>query len=120
MDFIDLAAVDYGSLTLDADSGKVKISFFDANKKAAKASTVTFADGSSRSNLSTVTLVADNVTTDNISLSALDDTIKYLKIEAVGASAGTSAARRSRVQERCSTTGKWRFAGSVVRVHGAG
>ena len=83
VDCIDLTAGSYSSLSLDAASGKVKISFFDANQKAVKASSVKFADGSVKSNLSTVTLAADNAVTDNLMLGSLDDAIKYLKIEAM-------------------------------------
>ena len=79
VDFISFA--DYQELAVDAVSGKVKVSFFDENRKAVKAS-VTYANGKVAT-LNNVTLVTDNVSTDSILLSDLDDAIKYLKIEAL-------------------------------------
>ena len=80
LDCFDLSEI--GSLALDAGQGKVKVSFFDGNKKAVKVAEMTMADGSCKKNVSTLTLVAGNNTTDSFKLADIGDAVKYLKIEA--------------------------------------
>ena len=72
---------DVAQLMLDMEKGKAKVSFYDANKKAVKVAEVTMADGSVRKNVSALTLVTGNGTTDRFTVAALDDAVKYLKIE---------------------------------------
>ena len=83
LDFISLNDVDHDRLAVDAASGKVKVSFYGENRKAVKVAEVTMADGTVKKNVSSLTLVADNKTTDNFDIAALDDAVKYLKIEAL-------------------------------------
>ena len=66
---------------LDMAQGKTKVSFYDKNKKAVKVSALTMADGSVKKNVSSLKLVAGNGTTDKFTIAALDDAVKYLKIE---------------------------------------
>ena len=78
-DCFDLLVID--SLKLDATQGKVKVSFYGADKKAVKVASMTMADGTVKKNVSGVTLVAGNKTTDNFTF-AVGDAVRYLKIEA--------------------------------------
>ena len=55
--------------------------YFDADKKAVTVAALTMADGSAMENVSTLTLTANDGTTDNFTIAALDDAVKYLKIE---------------------------------------
>ena len=87
VDFINLQNGDFDTLALDMKTGKTKLSFFDRDHNAVKATSVTFKDGSSQINVASVTLVADNPTTDSIRLSDLDDAIKYLRIDAASTGA---------------------------------
>ena len=87
VDFINLQKGDFDTLALDMKTGKTKLSFFDKDHNAVKATAVTFKDGSSKINVASVTLVADNPTTDSIRLSDLDDAIKYLRIDAASTGA---------------------------------
>ena len=80
LDYLDLAAVD--AFNLDAGQGKVKVSFFNEQKKAVKVAQLTMADGSVKKNVSDLTLVADNKMTDSFDLAAIDDAVRYMKIEA--------------------------------------
>ena len=81
-DCFDLANATVDSLKFDMGSGKAKVSFLDADNKAVKVAEMTMADGSIRKNVSSLTLVAENKTTDSFDIAALDDSIRYLKIEA--------------------------------------
>ncbi len=72
---------DVAKLMIDMEKGKAKVSFYDANKKAVKVSELTMANGSVRKNVSALTLTTGNGTTDNFTVAALDDAVKYLKIE---------------------------------------
>ena len=81
-DYFDLASATVDALKFDMGSGKAKVSFFNADNKAVKATEITMADGSVKKNVSSLTLVADNATTDHFDIAALDDSIRYLKIEA--------------------------------------
>ena len=81
IDYFDLSYV-VDDLKLNIKNGKTKVSFFDENNKAVKVANVTMADGSVKKNVSSLTLVADDATTDTITLASLDDSIRYLKIEA--------------------------------------
>ena len=87
VDFYDLS--DATGLVLDMTAGKAKVSFLDANGKAVKVSGVVFADGSVKNNQSNLSLVTDNKSTDRFTLGALDDAVKYLKIEAGAAGANS-------------------------------
>ena len=60
---------------------KAQVSFYDQNKKAVKVSALTMANGSVKKKVSSLTLVAGNATTDKFTIAALDDAVKYLKIE---------------------------------------
>ena len=72
---------DVAKLMLDMEKGKAKVSFYDANKKAVKVSAVTMANGSVKKNVSALTLTTNNAATDKFTIAALDDAVKYLKIE---------------------------------------
>ena len=87
VDFYDLS--DATGLVLDMTAGKAKVSFLDANGKAVKVSGVVFADGSVKNNQTNLSLVTDNKSTDRFTLGALDDAVKYLKIEAGAAGANS-------------------------------
>ena len=84
-DCFDLSGID--GLSLDAGTGKVKVSFFDEHRKAVKAN-VTYANGQ-EAQLASVTLAADNTKTDSIAFSAIDDSIRYMKIEAASSKSNT-------------------------------
>ena len=84
-DCFDLSGID--GFTLDAGAGKVKVSFFDEQQKAVKAN-VTYANGQ-EAQLASVTLTADNAKTDSIALGAIDDAIRYMKIEAATSKSNT-------------------------------
>ena len=79
VDYYDVG--DVAQLMLDMEKGKTKVSFYDENKKAVKVSAVTMADGIAKENVSSLTLTAGNGTTDNFTLAAVDEGVKYLKIE---------------------------------------
>ena len=78
VDCFDLSKID--DLKIDVKAGKIKVSFFNAQKKAVKTSFV-YANKKT-ANLATATLVANNAKTDHIALGAIDDAIRYMKIEA--------------------------------------
>ena len=81
-DYFDLANATVDAMKFDMGSGKAKVSFFNADNKAVKVAEMTMADGSVKKNVSNLTLVADNKTTDSFDIAALDDSIRYLRIEA--------------------------------------
>ena len=81
IDYFDLSAVKK-QLKLDAGQGKLKVSFYDKNNKAVKVAQVKMANNSVKKNVSALILVANDKVTDRITLGALDDAIRYLKIEA--------------------------------------
>ena len=85
IDCFDLSGLD--DLSLDAGTGKIKVSFFDDQQKAVKAN-VTYANGQ-EAQLASVTLAADNAKTDSIAFSAIDDSIRYMKIEAATSKSNT-------------------------------
>jgi len=87
VDFISLKNGDFDTLSLDMKSGKAEISFYDANHNAVKAASVTFKNGSTKTNVASVSVVADNPVSDSIRLSDLDDAIKYLRIDAASTGA---------------------------------
>ena len=74
VDFYDVGNV--AQLMIDMGKGKVNVSFYDENKKAVNVATVTMADWLAKENVSSLTLE-----TDNFTVAALDDAVKYLKIE---------------------------------------
>ena len=80
LDCYNLANV--GGFALDAVTGKAKVSFYDARGNALKVAEVKMADGSIKNNVASLTLTADNASTDHIALSDLDDAVRYLKVEA--------------------------------------
>ena len=65
-------------------AGKTKVSFFDKNKQAVKVASVKMANGSIKANAASLTLAAGNAATDHFTVAAIDDAVKYLKIEASG------------------------------------
>ena len=84
-DMVDYCAVSgIDGLTFDMTAGKTKVSFFDAAGVKVKVASVTMANGSEKKNVSSLTLAANNATTDNFTIAAIDDAVKYLKIEASG------------------------------------
>ena len=87
VDYCDVSQID--SLYFDATNGKTKVSFFDADRKKVKVAEVKMANGSIRKNASSLTLAAGNGTTDHFTVAALDDAVKYLKIEASGKTLNT-------------------------------
>ena len=80
VDYCDVSKID--SLTFDMTAGKTKVSFFDAQHNAVKAA-VKLANGAEKIAAS-LTLAANNAATDHFNLAAIDDAVKYLKIEASG------------------------------------
>ena len=82
VDYCDVGRID--SLTFNMTAGKTKVSFFDANRQAVKVASVTMADGSLRVNAASLTLAANDVATDQFTIAAIDDAVKYMKIEAAG------------------------------------
>ena len=85
VDFFDLSAWD-GGLSLEMDEGSVKVSFLDANRKAVKLPSLAYADGSTRKGVSSLTLKDGDKLTDTISMAAIVESVKFLKIESVGRS----------------------------------
>ena len=83
VDYFDLSSWDDG-LSIEMEAGSVKASFYDANHKAVKLSSVAYANGSTKSKISTLTLKDGDRLTDAVQMAALDDSIKFLKIEAAG------------------------------------
>ena len=82
VDYCDVSKID--SLTLSMTAGKTKVSFFDKDRKAVKVASVKMANGSEKKNASSLTLAAGNAATGSFTLAAIDDAVKYLKIEASG------------------------------------
>ena len=80
VDYCDVSKID--ALTFDMTEGKTKVSFYDAQHNAVK-TTVKLANGADKTAAS-LTLAAGNAATDNFTISAIDDAVKYLKIEASG------------------------------------
>ena len=80
VDYCDVSKID--ALTFDMTAGKTKVSFFDAQHNAVK-TTVKLANGAEKTAAS-LTLAAGNAATDNFTIAAIDDAVKYLKIEAAG------------------------------------
>jgi VCBS repeat-containing protein len=64
--------------------GSVKASFCDENGKAVKLPSVTYADGSAKSGVASLTLKDGDRLTDTIRMAAVDGAVKFLKIEAAG------------------------------------
>ena len=79
VDYCDVSKID--KLTFDMTAGKTKVSFYDASYNRIRVSGITMADGSVI-DASSLTLAAGNGKTDHFSLAAIDDAVKYLKIEA--------------------------------------
>ena len=73
---------DIDALALDMTQGKVKVSFFGADRKAVKVAELVMADGSVKNNVSGLTLSADDKVTDSFTLADIGDAVKYLKVEA--------------------------------------
>ena len=80
VDYCDVSKID--SLSFDMTAGKTKVSFFDAQHNAVK-TTVKLANGADKTAAS-LTLAAGNAATDHFNLAAIDNAVKYLKIEAAG------------------------------------
>ena len=83
VDYLDLSNWENG-LVLSMEAGSVKASFYDENKKAVKLATVTFANETSKKGVASLTLKDGDKVNDSIQIGALDESVKYLKIEAVG------------------------------------
>ena len=77
-DYYDLSGI--GALEIGMLSGKVKVSFHGENKKEARTEVIC-ANGEMKEP-SAMTLETGNASTGGITLAALDDSIRYLKIEA--------------------------------------
>ncbi|MBQ7179097.1 MAG: hypothetical protein IJS08_16905, partial [Victivallales bacterium] len=82
LDCIDLAAWGNEGLRIEMEAGSVKASFYDANRNAVKVASVTYANGTSKANQASLTLKDGDKTTDSIQIGALDDNIRYIKLEA--------------------------------------
>ena len=82
VDYCDVSKIN--TLTFDMAAGKAKVSFFDKNRNAVKIAAVTMANGTGKANVASLTLAAGNAATDHFNLTAIDDAVKYLKIEASG------------------------------------
>jgi len=76
---------DVAKLMMDMESGKAKVTFCGSDKKAVPTE-VKCADGSVRT-LSAVELTAGDRVNDNITLSDLNDAVRYLKIESAASGA---------------------------------
>ena len=88
VDYFDLTSWE-GGLSLEMEAGAVKASFYDANRKAVKLPSVTYADGTSKSGVASVTLKDGDKLTDTIRMAAVDESVKYLKLEAAGSGVNT-------------------------------
>ena len=86
VDFYNLSDLE-DDISLEMTSGKLKVSFYDANHKAVK-TMVTYANETSKS-ISSMTLACGNATTGSIVLSDISDNVKYMKLEA--ASSGNNS-----------------------------
>ena len=82
VDYCDVSKID--SLYFDMKAGKTKVSFYDAQYRPVKVTAVGLANGSGKANVASLTLAANNATTDHFTIAAIDDAVKYLKIEASG------------------------------------
>ena len=82
LDCIDLTAWENEGLRIEMEAGSVKASFYDANRKAVKVASVTYANGTQKAKLASITLKDGDKATDSIQIGALDDNIRYLKLEA--------------------------------------
>jgi hypothetical protein len=82
VDYFDLTEWGENEFSLVMETGSVKASFFDASKKAVKVP-VTYANDTTKSAAS-LTLKDGDKLTDMIRLAAVDESVKYLKIEAAG------------------------------------
>ena len=83
VDYFDLSSWENG-LTLEMEAGSVKASFYDANKKAVKLASVEYANRTSKAGVASLTLKDGDKLTDVIRMAAVDESVKYLKIEAAG------------------------------------
>ncbi len=81
VDYFDLSSWKNG-FELEMEAGKVKASFYNAEHKAVKLPTILCADGKVKSNVSSLSLLDGNATTDTIQIAAFDESVKYLKIKA--------------------------------------
>ena len=82
IDWLDVSALN--GLEFEVESGSLKLGFYDDMGKSVKASSVAFADDSTKSKVASLTLKDGDKLTDSISIAALDDSIRYLKVEAAG------------------------------------
>jgi len=80
VDYCDVSAL--GNLTIDMTAGKAKVSFYDANRQAVKVA-LDLANGKSKFAAS-LTLASGNVATNRVTIIAVNEFVKYLKIEAAG------------------------------------
>jgi len=80
VDYTDLTGVEKFTVTMT--DGKAKVTFYDENLNKVKVGYMKMADDSIRAGVSSLTLKNGSVTTNSITLSDLDDSIKYLKVEA--------------------------------------
>ena len=65
------------------DAGQIKATFYDEDHKVVKLPEVVFADGSVKSNGGSFSLKNDDKVKDSINIAAIDDSVRYLKVEAV-------------------------------------
>ena len=66
------------------EAGKANVSFYNEKRRAVRISAVTLADGSVKADVASLTLKDGNRLMDAIQVAALDETVKYLKIEGAG------------------------------------
>ena len=81
LDWLDVTAFD--NLSIEMETGAVKLSFYDENGKSARVAEIRCANGSVRKNTASITLRDGNAITDSMQIAALDDSIRYLKVEAI-------------------------------------
>ena len=77
-DYCDISKID--ALYFDMTAGKTKVTFFDEQHKKIKVA-VTMANDKVKT-ASSLTLAANHKTTDHFTIAAIDECVKYLKIEA--------------------------------------
>jgi hypothetical protein len=83
LDYLDLSAWQ-GGLSLEMEAGSVKASFYDENHHAVKLASVACANDTVRTNVSLLTLKDGDNVADSIRIAALDEAVRYLKLEAIG------------------------------------
>jgi len=82
VDWLDVADLD--GFRLEALSGSLKVGFYGEDGKSVKASALTLDDGSASAKVASLTLKDGDRRLDAVETAALDEGIRYLKLEAAG------------------------------------